>query len=327
MPSRTGRGALRRAAVIAATLVALAGCSGGGDDNAAPAAGSPDRGRPQLAHVHGLGINPADGDLYAASHYGVFRLPAQGEPEQIAGRSQDTMGFTIIGPDHFLGSGHPDPSETDQPPHLGLIESTDAAQTWRSLSLAGTADFHALEAAHGQVYGYDSQTRQIMVSEDNTTWDPRAQLALADFAVSPDDPDLLLATTQQGPVRSSDGGRSFSPLPGAPLLVLLDWPTTDRLVGVTPDGTVHTSTDGGAGWTLRGRVPGQPKQSPHTARTRSTSPPTRAFTVPPTTAPPSRCSSRSADHGGPPVPAEAGAADEAGSPMPPSVGLSYGCTT
>ena len=189
----------------------------------------------------------------------MFRLPANGVPEQIAGRSQDTMGFTVVGPDHFLGSGHPDPSETNQPSHLGLIESTDTGQNWRSLSLAGEADFHALETKHDQVYGYDSQTHQIMVSSDKTRWDRRARLALADFAVSPDDPDLLLATTQQGPVRSTDGGRSFSPIAEAPLLVLLDWPTADRLVGVAPDGTVHTSIDGGAGWTTTSRVPGQPE--------------------------------------------------------------------
>ena len=240
--------------------MALAGCGQGGEQAASPPEPAADQPGPvRLAHVHGLGINPADGDLYAASHYGVFRLPAGGAPEQIAGRSQDTMGFTIVGPDHFLGSGHPDPSESGQPPHLGLIESTDAGQAWLSLSLAGEADFHALEAKHGQVYGYDSQTRQIMVSADKTTWDPRARLALADFAVSPDSPDLLLATTQQGPARSTDGGRSFSPIAGAPLLVLLDWPSTDRLVGVAPDGTVHTSADGGAGWTVTGQVPGQPE--------------------------------------------------------------------
>jgi hypothetical protein len=260
MTTRTRLPTVRRVAVAAIAFMALAGCGQGGQQAASPpepAADQPEAVR--LAHVHGLGINPADGDLYAASHYGVFRLPADGAPEQIAGLSQDTMGFTVVGPDHFLGSGHPDPSETDQPPHLGLIESTDAGQAWRSLSLAGEADFHALEAKHRQVYGYDSQTRQIMVSADKTTWDPRARLALADFAVSPDNPAELLATTQQGPARSSDGGRSFSPVAGAPLLVLLDWPATDRLVGVAPDGTVHTSTDGGTGWTVTGRVPGQPE--------------------------------------------------------------------
>lgn len=256
IPPRRGSAPLRLAAVVAAALVTLAGC-GQGADTAAPGGGTA-QGGAELAHVHGLGINPADGILYVASHNGVFRLPPGGEPEQIAGRSQDTMGFTVVGPDHFLGSGHPDPSEPDAPPHLGLVESTDAARTWRPLSLAGVADFHALEAAQGRVFGYDSQTRQLMVSENGVNWDRRARLALADFAVSSEDPDLLLASTARGPVRSTDGGRSFSPVPGAPLLLLLDWPAGDRLVGVAPDGTVQRSVDGGATWTPRGRVPGQP---------------------------------------------------------------------
>jgi hypothetical protein len=250
--------ALRRAAVIAAALVALAGCGQSGG-SPAPSQAGVDGGGPELAHVHGLGINPADGHLYAASHFGVFRLPAGREPEQIAGRSQDTMGFTVVGPDHFLGSGHPDPNDSDLHPHLGLIESTDAAQTWNPLSLAGEADFHALEAAHGRVYGYDSQTGRLLVSEDKTTWDRRAELALADFAVSPDDPDVLLATTQRGPARSDDGGRSFEPVDGAPLLQLVDWPAADRIVGVAPDGTVFVSSDGGRSWAEQGQVPGRPQ--------------------------------------------------------------------
>jgi hypothetical protein len=34
------------------------------------------------------------------------------------------MGFTIVGPNRFLGSGHPDLRD-DLPPLLGLIESTN----------------------------------------------------------------------------------------------------------------------------------------------------------------------------------------------------------
>ncbi len=67
------------------------------------------------------------------------------------------MGFAITGPGTFLGSGHPDPREEDvRPPLLGLIESTDRGQSWERLSLHGEADFHALQAAHGRVYGYDA---------------------------------------------------------------------------------------------------------------------------------------------------------------------------
>jgi predicted small secreted protein len=209
-----------------------------------------------LAHIHGLGVNSADGDLYAASHNGVFRVVGAGPPEQIAGRSQDFMGFTIIGPDHFLGSGHPGPDDTDQPSHLGLIESTDAGQTWASVSLSGEADFHAMEAKHGLVYGYDSVSGELMVSRDRHEWDRRARLSLADIAVSPSKPGEVIATTEQGPARSTDGGRTFTPIDNAPTLVFMDWPSTNRLVGVAPNGALHSSDDGGATWTERGQVPG-----------------------------------------------------------------------
>lgn len=215
-----------------------------------------------LAHIHGLGINPADGKLYAASHHGVFLVTGESGPKQIAGRTQDFMGFTVVGENHFLGSGHPGPDDSEQPPHLGLIESTDAAQSWQSVSLSGEVDFHAMEAKHERVYGWDSQSGQLMVSEDRRQWDRRARIGLADIAVSPDDPDdpdELLATTEDGPARSTDGGKSFSTVNGAPTLVFIDWPSTNRLLGVDPEGTLHVSADAGKSWTTQGTVSGGPQ--------------------------------------------------------------------
>lgn len=253
-PRRAPR-TISRATLAAATIVVLAACG----QATAPRGGEDDGGSdPGLAHIHGLGVDPADGTLYAAGHHGVFRVPTDGAPERIADRRQDTMGFTVVGPRHFLGSGHPDPRATDQPPHLGLIDSTDAGQSWQTLSLAGRADFHALEARHGLVYGYDSQTGQLMVSADRTNWDLRAQLLLADFAVHPTNRDELLATTREGLARSTDAGRTFAPVQGAPVLQLVDWPARDTLYGIAPDGTVHASVDGGATWERRGQAPGRP---------------------------------------------------------------------
>lgn len=244
---------MKYATAAAALALLITGCQPDGPDQPAE-----HRGAVGLAHIHGLAINPADRKLYAGTHHGVFRIHGKGAPEQIAGRTQDFMGFTITGPDHFLASGHPGPDDTDQPPHLGLLESTDAGRTWRARSLSGEVDFHALEAKHGKVYGYDSQTGQVMVSADKQHWDRRAQLPIADLAVSPRDPDELLATTQQGPALSTDGGHSFTPIDGAPLLVLIDWTHPKHVVGVAPDGQMQTSADGGRSWTAVGTVPGRP---------------------------------------------------------------------
>lgn len=52
--------------------------------------------------MHGLGINPANGDLCAASHFGLFRLPDDGKAERVGRLVQDTMGFTVVGADRFL---------------------------------------------------------------------------------------------------------------------------------------------------------------------------------------------------------------------------------
>ena len=61
------------------------------------------------------------------------------------------MGFTVVGPDRFLGSGHPDAAGIRQgkPARLGLIESTDAGDSWASRSLSGEVDFHALASSQG----------------------------------------------------------------------------------------------------------------------------------------------------------------------------------
>jgi hypothetical protein len=253
----------RRSRLLAAVMAVLAGVGlaacgtgtdrGGGDHSDPLAAGSGD---PGFGHVHGLGINPADGLLYAATHYGVWRVSAEGKAVRIADRYQDTMGFTIAGPDHFLGSGHPDLREK-LPSHLGLIESRDRAETWQSLSLLGEVDFHALEAKHGRIYGFDSRSSTFMVSDDGRTWQRLAQLGLVDITVSPSDRSVVVATAEQGLVRSDDGGQAFREVPGAPPLLFVDW-SAAGFYGLDVAGAVWTSSDGGATWERRGEIGSRP---------------------------------------------------------------------
>lgn len=211
----------------------------------------------ELTHVHGLGINPGDGALYVATHDGVYRLPATGgTPQPVGSGRQDTMGFTVAGPDHFLASGHPAHGQ-DAPSHLGLIESTDAGTSWTTRSLAGQADFHALRFRHDTVYGYNSTTGELIVSVDKTTWQVRASMPIRDVDVSPTDAQTLLATTETGLQRSDDGGVTWSPNPGPPAPLLLAWEMVDRLWAITVTGEVHRSADGGNTWTSAGQLAGR----------------------------------------------------------------------
>jgi hypothetical protein len=121
---------------------------------------------PGLVHIHGLGINPADVDVYAATHLGVWRLPEDGEAERVGDAFHDFMGFTVVGPDHFMGSGHPLLTE-ELPPLLGLIERTDGGQTWRSVPLLGQADFHSMRTVEEEVWGWNSSDGALVVSTDD----------------------------------------------------------------------------------------------------------------------------------------------------------------
>lgn len=189
-----------------------------------------------LEHVHGLGVDPADGALYAASHFGVFRIDG-GRATQIAGRWQDTMAFTVAGPNNFLASGHPDLRE-DLPAHLGLIESTDAAQTWKWLSLSGKADFHALEVADGNLFGFDAISGQLMVTSDRQHWDILARAAVSDLAWSGEDQNAVWAATTDGLLEIDIEGKVRNE-DNEPPLVLIDSPSRGRLVGLTTAGEAY----------------------------------------------------------------------------------------
>lgn len=241
------------APALAATLATtLAGCT---TENSPAGPAPSDDG---LAHVHGLGVDPADGTLYAASHFGVFSIDEDGVASRVADRWQDTMAFTVTGPNTFLASGHPDLRE-DLPPQLGLLESTDAAETWESVSLGGEADFHALEVAGDTLFGFDSVTGTLMATTNRTDWTEIAATPVFDLAWLGEEDGSVLATTPSGLVEYDAGGGSTT-LKGPPGLVLVDAPEPGTLAGVSEAGEVYLSTDPlGGRWRQRGTVPGTPQ--------------------------------------------------------------------
>ncbi|MFF6844346.1 F510_1955 family glycosylhydrolase [Streptomyces tanashiensis] len=244
-------GAALAAALAAALTLTLTACSAG-DPVPADDAGS------ALSHIHGLGLR---GDtLYVATHQGIHSPGADGRPGLVGDRRDDFMGFTVTAGGDFLASGHPAPGD-DRPSDLGLIASTDAGRTWREKSLAGKVDFHALDtASDATVYGYDSAAGLLRVSPDGVTWDDRAALRALDIGVSPTAPDTVLATTETGVVRSTDGGRTFDPV-SERVLAYVSWAAPDALFGIDPDGVLFRGTGGGSSWTRVATVPGGAPQA------------------------------------------------------------------
>lgn len=213
---------------------------------------------PGPVHVHALGLNSADRSLYIATHTGLYRLRPDAESaERVSDRHQDTMGFTVAGPDHFLGSGHPDLRD-DLPPLLGLIQSRDAGETWTPISLLGQVDFHALRVRGRHILGYDASGGRVMVSDDKgQTWrTERPPEPLLDLVVDPISTDALLAAGQARLLASDDGGRTWNH--GAQGTGLLAWPRSDRLYLVDPRGRIWLSSDEGRRWQARGLIGGAP---------------------------------------------------------------------
>ena len=240
--------------LMLALVIFLAGC--GEDSNGGSADPGSDSSGP--VHVHGLGKDPADGSLLIATHTGLFRAPdGQATAERVGDRYQDTMGFTVVGPNHFLGSGHPDLRE-NLPPLLGLIESRDGGETWKSISLLGEADFHVLESNGRHVYGFDSSNGRLMVSRDGgLEWAERPPPEpLLSLAIHPDDPERLIASGESELFSSTDAGRRWRSLGGRP--GLLAWPRTNRVYLLSGDGELLASRDVARRWQPVGEIGGQP---------------------------------------------------------------------
>ncbi len=250
-------------AVLLMLAVTLAAC--GGDDATVDAerggggAQSAADGSAELEHIHGLGVEPGSETLYVATHYGLFQAAkGQSKLERASESRQDIMGFSVVGPRHFIGSGHPDPSQ-DQPPSLGLIESRDRGRSWKNVSLLGEADFHVLRSAGRRVYGFNSLTGKLMASTDGgREWrEHTPPAAIVDLAIDPTDSRRIIAATERGLLLSPDAGESWRPL-DEEIAGLLAWPAPKTLFVADAQGRVARSADAGKSFKALGPIGGQP---------------------------------------------------------------------
>ena len=205
-----------------------------------------------FGHVHGLAVDPGTDELLLAGHNGLFDLGGE-QPQKIGG-TNDYMGFAVAGPGHYYASGHPGPG-SELPNPVGLIESTDGGESWEVLSRQGESDFHAMAASSEGVVGFDGTLR---FTPDGEQWtEAEEQIQPVHLAASPEAP-VVLATTQDGVQRSTDGGRTWQLSDGAPVLLVTGFAGPDTVVGVAPDGVVHVSRDAGLTWDQTGGQVGQP---------------------------------------------------------------------
>lgn len=246
---------VRTAALGLATVLLLAAC---GQQASSQAEETPHNDEtPQatenpFGHVHGLTFNEDTAQLLLATHNGLFDVAA--DPIEKLSPTIDLMGFASAGPDLYYASGHPGPG-VDLPNPVGLIESTDGGETWQELSLQGESDFHAMAVSEAGVIGFDGILR---LTTDGEEWSEiETQIQPANLAASLGSP-IVLATTEEGVQRSTDGGMTWTLPPESPVLLQTTFADTDTVVGATPDGVIHISQDAGQTWEETGGSTSQP---------------------------------------------------------------------
>lgn len=194
-----------------------------------------------------------------ATHSGLFRLaPGRRRVERVGDLRQDTMGSTVVGPDRFLGSGHPD-ARTGDPAQLGLIASDDGGRSWDARSLSGEADLHVLASNAGVLYAVDALSGRLLASgNQGRSWTRReAPGAVVSLVVDPADETALVASTDDGLFTSADAGATWRRRPRVKPS-LLTWPRGGVVFAVSGDGTLEASSDRGRSWRRRGALQAQP---------------------------------------------------------------------
>ncbi|WP_411732454.1 F510_1955 family glycosylhydrolase [Paeniglutamicibacter sp.] len=236
-----------RVAAAAALVLLLTSCTPASPQGPQPAAPAQ-----PFAHIHGMAVDSDTGEVMLATHDGLFGL-GSGTPEKI-GPAIDLMGFAPAGNDHYYASGHPAP-DTGLPEPAGLLRSQDGGETWQQLSLGGVSDFHALAVTRSGIIGFDGTLKTTTDLENWTTRD--GGFDPYHLSGTPTG-DVVLATTEAGMHRSTDGGKTWTAPSEGPVLLMTAFATASTVIGIAPNGAVQLSSDAGRTWRATGALTGQP---------------------------------------------------------------------
>lgn len=260
---------------LMASAALLAGCGGGSSTGSTGGGGDATSNRlvdleAEPPYVNALELDPRTKDFLLATNRGFWRVTPDGEDvepvrgEVRAGSRRSPVGtfleLEIDDQGRWLGSGHPDDADAGLPQYLGVMQSEDQGRTWQVLSRLGDADLHKILRKHGRVYAFDAVLSAMLISDDDgrtfaERFTPRG--LVIDFEVDPQDPERLVASTEQELFRSEDGGKRWRAL-AAGEGIRLAWPAPDKLYRATKDGTVEVSGDGGSSFERVGEVDGEP---------------------------------------------------------------------
>lgn len=214
-------------------------------------------------HVHGLGTDPSDSSiLYIATHGDFYKSVDGGIPAKVDRQRADYMAFNApqTAGVPLYSSGHPSTGG-----NTGLIKSTDGGQTWELVSkvLDPPVDFHAMAVSKSDpstIIGFDSGGRGLLKTTDaGKTWERFDYPGeyVTSLAISPSDPNLILAGTGDGLYQSNDGAASWTQLNqyrGIAVMALA-FDVYGNLYASTEESGLAKSSDLGKSWESIQRPP------------------------------------------------------------------------
>ena len=219
--------------------------------------------------IHSLEKDPVTGEFILNTKKGMWRIePESDKVTQVKGRFQaqgqkDTLGTFLeiepLGDGKLIGSGHPDTSKK-LPQFLGYLESDDNGKSWRVVSRLGEADLHKMISIHDRVYAWDAVLSAMLITSDGgRTFEEEFTPPglVTDFVVDPEDPEFILAATEEQLYNSDNAGKRWRPLELG-TGIRLAWPAPGTVYRAEQDGTISASADRGSTWTKVGTVPGEP---------------------------------------------------------------------
>lgn len=234
---------------LAVTVLSITAC---GQQAAEETAGIETSAENPFGHVHGLSFVESSQQLLLASHEGLFDVTD--ESIEKLSPTLDLMGFAEASDDLYYASGHPGPG-SELPNPLGLVKSTDGGQTWEELSRQGESDFHAMTVSSEGIIGFDGTLR---LTGDGEEWtEVEASFQPANLSAYVDSPTVL-ATTEGGIQRSTDGGLTWELSTDSPVLLLTTFADETTVAGVSPDGVIYISQDAGQTWEEAGGTTAAP---------------------------------------------------------------------
>ncbi|MFC7441823.1 F510_1955 family glycosylhydrolase [Laceyella putida] len=171
-------------------------------------------------HIHGFSYTADGKQLLTATHDGLYAY-ANGKWSGPIGEPQDLMGFSLTEKGIF-SSGHPAP-DSDKTNPLGLVQSVDNGETWKTIGFEGESDFHNMTAGFktGAIYILNEQpnskmgTGLYMSKDSGKTWTPASMQGvvgnkLISMGAHASEAKTLAMGTDLGLYLSTDGGNRFN---------------------------------------------------------------------------------------------------------------------